>query len=80
METFFSLKSLQVEALHASAQLHYEINMESDECDEKLASLKNYYERTFAIVSTLKDKYKTPSINNLMLRYDYLRDFAGFGV
>lgn len=72
VEMFSAFRSLQVEALHANAQLIFEINIEDDDSDKQLASIKTCYERAESIIAVLKDKYKTPSITNLLLRYIFI--------
>jgi hypothetical protein len=61
MEMFAHLRAMQVEALHASAQLHYE-------CEEETEKLTTYYKRALAISTQMKDKRKATCFSNLIIR------------
>ena len=62
MEMFGHLRTMQVEALHACAQLHYECEGETV---EKLAA---YYKRALAISMQVRDKRRSTCLSNLIIR------------
>lgn len=59
---FVHFRSVQVEALHVSAQLHYECEGEPSE------KLTAYYKRALAISMQIKDKRRAACLSNLIIR------------